>query len=134
MNIFSRYLHYARRSQVLLSRFNELRGFCDDRELLARLRASTQNITLTFIRNITELELDETFASFYEEIIDGNNLSIVIELYENFGHIISAKYENHPRKRVFIADFVLIGVELIRLKLLLEELEEELIADVKLEV
>jgi hypothetical protein len=134
MNIYSRYLYYARRSQVFLSRFNELNAFCDDRDLLDRLNSCTHNITHTFIRNLIELDLDETIASFYEEMVDGNNLSILVELYENFGPIISEKYEAHPRKRVFALDFVLLDVELIRLKLLLGELEEELIAGVKIEV
>jgi hypothetical protein len=134
MNIYNRYLYYARRSQVLLSRFNELHGFCDDRKLLDMLCTCTHNITHTFIRNITELDLDETFSSFYEEIVCGNDLSIVVEFYENFGHIISQKYDAHPRKRIFAADFILLDVELIRLKLLLGELDEELIARVKIVV
>lgn len=134
MNIFSRYLYYAGRSQALLSRFNALRGFCDDEQLLERFRVCTQNITHTFIRNITELDLEETFICFYDEIVEDNDLSIVIELYENFGHVFNEKYQAYTAKRLFAADFVILGVELIRLKLLLAELEDGLIAGVKLEM
>lgn len=132
MDIYNRYLCYARRSQVLLSRFNELYGFCDDRELVGRLHTCTQNITLTFIRNITEIGLQQAVVSFFGEITGGNNLSIVIELYETCGHLISGRYDAHPRKSIFAADFAVLSLELIRLKLLLAEMEDELISEVKI--
>jgi len=132
MDIYSRYLHYARRSQKLLSRFNALRPFCDNRKLLDQILLCAQHITVTFIRNIIELDLDETFASFYGEIIDGNNLSIILELYEHFGRVISGKYEAYLKKRIFNADFVLLDMELMHLKLLIAELEEGLTSEVRL--
>ncbi len=132
MDIFSRYLYYIYRSQEIFARLNSLRGFCGDKDLSQRIRRSSENITTTLMRHIAELDVDETLSTFYNEIVDGNDLSVIIELYEHFGDLINARYNSHLKPRSFAADFVALEVELVCLKLLVSELEEHLTAGIEL--
>lgn len=132
MTIFSRYLAFCHKGQNLLSRYNALRPFCANEGLLNQLDNCSRMITITFVRSITELDLDETFASFYDEIIDENNLSLIVELYNDFSHIIKPKYESYPDKRIFADDFVLLEINIARMDLLIRDLEDELVPQITL--